>query len=62
MTSLLHQPAWALRAAWALLPMVAGPAFAAALDPTSGPLRTAASIGLWAVWAGALLATWWRRR
>ena len=48
---------WTLRAAWALLPVVAGPAFAAALDPTSGALRTAASIGLWAVWAVTLLAT-----
>ena len=47
---------WTLRAAWALLPLVAGPAFAAALHPTSGSFRTAASVGLWAVWAGTLLA------
>ena len=47
---------WTLRAAWALLPLVSGPAFAAALDPTSGPFRTAASVGLWAVWAVTLLA------
>lgn len=57
MTSPLHQPAWALRAAWASLPLVAGPAFAAALDPTSGSVRTTGSIGLWAVWAATLLAT-----
>lgn len=57
MTSPFRQPAWALRAAWALLPLVAGPAFAAALDPTSGAVRTTSSISLWAVWAGTLLAT-----
>lgn len=48
---------WTLRVAWALLPLLGGPAFAAALDPTSGPVRTAASLGLWLVWTGTLLAT-----
>ena len=48
---------WTLRAAWAILPLVAGPALAAALDPTSGPVRTAASVALWALWAATLLAT-----
>lgn len=57
MTSLLRQPAWALRAVWALLPLAAGPAFATALHPASGAVRTAASVGLWALWAGTLLAT-----
>ncbi len=48
---------WTLRSLWALLPLAAGPAFAAALDPTSGAMRTTASLGLWAVWAVTLLAT-----
>lgn len=48
---------WALRAAWVVLVPVAGPAFAAALSPTSAPFRTTASIALWAVWAATLLAT-----
>lgn len=48
---------WALRGAWALLVPMAGPAFAAALSPTSSLLRTTASAGLWAVWAATLLAT-----
>jgi len=48
---------WVLRAAWAVLPVATGPALARALDPTSGSVRTAASIGLWAAWAVTLLAT-----
>ncbi len=48
---------WTLRAAWALLPLVAGPALAAALDPTSRPVQTAISAGLWLIWAITLLAT-----
>ncbi|MEO5679208.1 MAG: hypothetical protein ABIS47_06030 [Acidimicrobiales bacterium] len=47
---------WALRAAWVLLVPLTGPAFAAALAPTSGPVRTTVSGGLWVVWAGTLLA------
>ena len=47
---------WVLRGAWVLLVPAAGPAFAAALAPTSAPVRTTASAGLWAVWAVALLA------
>jgi hypothetical protein len=37
--------------------VVAGPAFASALDPTSGPVRTTATVGLWGLWAATLLAT-----
>lgn len=48
---------WSLRAVWALLPLLAGPGFAAALDPTSGTLRATASLALWVVWAVTLLAT-----
>jgi len=48
---------WTLRSVWALLPLAAGPAFAAALDPASGAVRTTASVALWAVWAVTLLAT-----
>lgn len=48
---------WALRAAWAVLPLTAGPAFADALDGRSGPVQTVASLGLWAVWLVVLVAT-----
>jgi hypothetical protein len=49
---------WLLRAEWALLALAAGPALATALDDVDVPVRTAASVGLWAAWAvtlGALL-------
>lgn len=48
---------WIVRAAWAALPFVAGPAFAAALDERSGAVRTVASVGLWAVWGVALCSS-----
>lgn len=48
---------WALRAAWVVLPFTAGPAFADALDARSGPVQAVASVGLWAAWAVALVAT-----
>ena len=48
---------WIVRAAWAVLPFVTGPAFASALDDRSEAVRTAASVGLWAVWGMALCAS-----
>lgn len=48
---------WIVRAAWAVLPFVTGPAFASALAGRSGAVRTVASIGLWAVWGVALCAS-----
>lgn len=48
---------WIVRAAWAVLPFTAGPALAAALDDRSVPLRTAASVTLWAAWAVTLCAS-----
>lgn len=48
---------WALRVPWVLLPLVAGPAFAASLRPTSPAIQTTASVMLWVVWAVTLLAT-----
>lgn len=56
-TFLLRHVPWWLRGAWAVLPLLAGPAFAAALDPTSGAVRTTGSVALWVVWAATLLAT-----
>jgi hypothetical protein len=47
---------WVVRAVWAVLPFVTGPAFAAALDDRATAVRTAASIGLWATWGVALCA------
>lgn len=49
--------AWLLRAAWAVLPLAAGPGLGDALDSRSDPVQTVASIGLWGVWAAVLLAT-----
>ena len=48
---------WLVRAAWAVLPFVTGPAFAAALDERSDAVRTVSSVGLWAVWGIALCAS-----
>lgn len=48
---------WLVRAAWGVLPLVAGPSLAAALDPRSGAVRTVATIGLWAAWTLVLLAS-----
>ena len=42
---------WIVRAVWAVLPLAAGPAFAAALDGRSPAVRATASVGLWGVWA-----------
>jgi hypothetical protein len=46
-----------LRIGWALLPVVAGPALADALDERSRPVQLTASITVWAAWAAVLLAT-----
>lgn len=48
---------WVLRAAWALLPVVAGPAFGDALDGRSRSVQVVASLGLWGIWAAGVLAT-----
>jgi len=48
---------WALRVAWALLPVVAGPAFGDALDGRSRAVQVVASLGLWGIWAAGVLAT-----
>src|SRR3954471_10504737 len=48
---------WLLRVPWAVLPFLAGPGLAAAVDHRSVPVRTTASVGLWAVWAIVLVAT-----
>lgn len=46
-----------LRGAWLLLPLVAGPVLGDALAGTSRPVQVVASLGLWAGWAGVLVAT-----
>lgn len=48
---------WILRAWWGALPFTAGPAFADALHGAAVPVRTLASVGLWAGWAVGLAAT-----
>ncbi|MCD9623735.1 hypothetical protein [Rhabdothermincola salaria] len=48
---------WGLPLLWLTLPFLAGPSFADALDPRSRPIQVTASLGLWALWAVALVAT-----
>lgn len=48
---------WVLRVAWAVLPVVAGPAFGDALDGRSRAVQVVASLGLWGLWAAGVLAT-----
>jgi hypothetical protein len=48
---------WALRAAWALLPVVAGTAFADRLDSWDAGARTAAAVLLWGGWAAVAIAS-----
>ena len=48
---------WVLRAVWAVLPVVAGPAFGNALDGRSRAVQLVASLGLWGIWAIGVLAT-----
>ena len=47
---------WLLRAAWALLPVTAGPVFADALTRWPTPGRTTVSVALWVAWAVVLVA------
>ncbi|HVV37033.1 MAG TPA: hypothetical protein VHC63_10560 [Acidimicrobiales bacterium] len=48
---------WALRVAWALLPIAAGSGLAHRLDGWNTGARTAASLLLWAGWATVAVAT-----
>ena len=48
---------WVLAALWAALPFTAGPSLAAALDGAGGPVRTVASLLLWAGWSVGVGAT-----
>ena len=47
---------WLLRGVWLVMPFVAGPALAAALDVRSDAVRTTASVGLWLAWALVVVA------
>jgi hypothetical protein len=47
---------WLVRAAWASLPITAGPAAAGALEDWSTPPRAVAEAFLWAAWAITLVA------
>jgi hypothetical protein len=48
---------WAVRIAWVVLPLTAGPAYGSALHPYSEPVRVTAVALLWAGWAAVLLGT-----
>lgn len=47
---------WLFTLLWAVLPLVAGPAFDRALHDEPAAFRTATSIALWAIWAVTLVA------
>jgi hypothetical protein len=47
---------WLVRLSWLLLPFTAGPAWAAALDGRSAPVALTASVAMWGVWAGGIVA------
>lgn len=48
---------WALRIAWVLLPLLAGPAFAGALDGRDPAFRLVVLVGLWGLWTLTVAAT-----
>jgi hypothetical protein len=48
---------WVFRGAWAALPLLAGPAFADALDGASRSVQVVASVGLWFGWVAVLAAS-----
>lgn len=48
---------WVVRVVWAVLPVVAGPAFADAFDGRSRAVQLVGSVGLWAGWAIVLCAS-----
>lgn len=47
---------WLLRAAWLVLPLLVGPALGQALDGRASAVRWVVLAGLWAAWAGGLVA------
>ncbi|MBA3655537.1 MAG: hypothetical protein H0W70_15245, partial [Actinobacteria bacterium] len=47
---------WTGRAAWALLPLAAGPALAGAIEAWSAAPRLSVAVALWATWAVGLVA------
>jgi hypothetical protein len=46
-----------VRIGWVALPFTAGPALADALDGCSTPVRTVASVALWAGWSSGMIAS-----
>lgn len=48
--------AWPLRGTWVVLALLAGPAFADALDDASAPVQAVATVGLWLGWLAVLVA------
>jgi len=48
---------WVVAGLWAALPFTAGPGLAAALDGASTPVRTVATLMLWAGWSAGVGAT-----
>jgi len=48
---------WATAIAWAVLPLLAGPSFADALEGRSRGIQVVAAVGLWVLWAVGMLAS-----
>lgn len=48
---------WLVRGAWFVLPLLAGPALADALDDASSPVQLAAAALLWGGWTAGMVAT-----
>lgn len=48
---------WPARLTWLVLPLVAGPSFAGALDGASRPVQVVCGLGLWGGWLAVLVAT-----
>ena len=48
---------WIFRAVWLILPFTAGPLLTRALEQAGRPLELGATIFLWVVWAGMLVAS-----
>jgi hypothetical protein len=48
---------WLVRGAWFVLPLLAGPALADALDGASSPVQLTAAVLLWGGWTAGMVAT-----
>lgn len=52
-----QSPIWIFRFVWLIMPFVAGPLFADALNESDRPFQLGVSLGLWFAWAAVLVAS-----